>query len=223
MAQEKSKKSIGSMLKGIFIDEAINPEEDDVIVDTKTSPTTVNVVVPTTPVEMNKDIVASLKKALEDANIEGYDYYEFVKAIETIDMPSEQQKFKVAFSVIQNLPGMSVDHLIKTADHYTTALENHKKQFAVKFDEIVKVNISDVETEIETTETEINKINERIAADQKLSANLANKRIELNNQVQNNRFEIERQKTEYNLAHGAFAASITENKNKIIKYLKENK
>ena len=226
MAGEKPKKSIGSMLKNIFIDDS-NDEEPELPVDTKTSPGLGEKFAiptqPTQPVEMSKDVVNSLKKCLDDANLDGYDYYEFVKAIETIDMPSEQQKFKIAFSVIQNLPGMSVDLLIKTADHYTEALAEHKKAFAVKFDKVVKDNITDVEAEIATTETEINKVNERIVADQKLSAELVNKRIELTNQVQNNRFEVERQKTEYNLAHGAFVAGIVENKNKIAKYLKETK
>jgi len=214
--------SIGNFIKGIFVDTSEDDNQTEVVntkntsnTNTKAQPITTQAAPSVQPqTEINKDIVASLKKTLEDANIDGYDYYEFVKAIETIDMPSEEQKFKVAFSVIKNLPNMSVDHLIKTADHYTETLTNHKKEFAVKFDEAVKQNITNLEIEIATADAEVDTIQKRMNE-------LVEKRTSLNNQVQNNRIEIERQKTDYNLAYGLFESNIIENKKKIEKYLKE--
>jgi len=213
-------KGLGGFIKGIFVDTSEDDNQTEVV-NTKNTPS-IKVQPNTTQVapsvqpqtEINKDIVASLKKTLEDANLEGYDYYEFVKAIETIDMPSEEQKFKVAFSVIVNLPGMSVAHLIKTADHYTEALAQHKKDFAIKFDQAVKANIADLETEISAADAEIDTIQKRMTV-------LTEKRTNLNNTVQYNRIEIERQKTDYNLAYGIFESNIIENKKKIERYLKE--
>ena len=135
---KKKKKTIGSLLGSIFVEQVDVDEEefdetesemDDEVVEDSSAPRTAEAV-DTEPeeVELNDDIVASIKKAIDDANLEGYDYYEFMQTIAKQNMPSEKEKYTTVFSVV-SVMNVTKEHLLSSASHYLDVLEKHKEKF----------------------------------------------------------------------------------------------
>jgi hypothetical protein len=71
-----------------------------------------------------------LFKAMEDNDLEGFDYLEFKQSLKSLEkMPmDEQTRFKSAFAMAQTMDATPT-HLIKTAGHYLTVLKQEEKKF----------------------------------------------------------------------------------------------
>jgi len=71
-----------------------------------------------------------LFKAMEDNNLEGFDYLEFKQSLKSLEkMPmDEQTRFKSAFAMAQTLNATPV-HLIQTANHYLSVLKQEEQKF----------------------------------------------------------------------------------------------
>ena len=77
---------------------------------------------------------------LEQANVPGIDYYEFIQAKNNMPFPVEEQKYKVAFQA-QSAAGLTKDILLKTGQHYIEIIENELKEFLAGFDETFKQQV----------------------------------------------------------------------------------
>ncbi len=71
-----------------------------------------------------------LFKAMEDNNLEGFDYLEFKQSLKSLEkMPmDEQTRFKSAFAMAQTMDATPA-HLIQTAKHYLSVLNQEEKKF----------------------------------------------------------------------------------------------
>lgn len=74
--------------------------------------------------------ITFLAKALERANLPGFDYIEFkqsLHALQAMDM-GEETSFKSAFATAATV-GLTKEKLLKTAEHYKSILDQEKTQF----------------------------------------------------------------------------------------------
>ena len=71
-----------------------------------------------------------LLDALEKNNIEGFDYLEFKRSLQSLEkMPmDESTRFQSAFAMAQSM-GATPQNLITTANHYLSVLAKEEKQF----------------------------------------------------------------------------------------------
>ncbi len=71
-----------------------------------------------------------LFKAMEDNNLDGFDYLEFKQSLKSLEkMPmDEAMRFKSAFAMAQTMKATPT-HLVKTADHYLNILKQEEQKF----------------------------------------------------------------------------------------------
>lgn len=82
------------------------------------------------PGQVSDKFLNVLLGALEKANLEGFDYLEFknsLKSLQKMDM-DDATRYKSAFALAQTM-NATPDHLIKTAGHYLSALEEEEAKF----------------------------------------------------------------------------------------------
>lgn len=75
-----------------------------------------------------------LFKAIEDNNIEGFDYLEFKQSVQSLSKveSDEGQRFKNAFAMANSM-GLTKTKLFSSAKHYVKVLDNEEKKFAEAF------------------------------------------------------------------------------------------
>ena len=80
--------------------------------------------------QSNEKFMDVLFKAMEAANIDGFDYFEFKQSLNNLQkVPmDEATRFKSAFAMAQTM-GASADSLIKTASHYLGVLQQEANKF----------------------------------------------------------------------------------------------
>ncbi len=82
------------------------------------------------PGQINSKFTEVLLQAMERANVEGFDYLEFKRALQNLgQMPmDEPTRYRSAFAMAQTM-GATPDRLIQTAQHYISALSQEEAQF----------------------------------------------------------------------------------------------
>ena len=137
-----------------------------------------------------------LMKALEDKNLEGFDYLEFKQSVakmQELGMDADTA-MRAAFSTGSTV-GLSLDKLLKTAKYYAEVLQDEKSKFMNSMEKHIMSNvegrakqtgelkkkIANWEAKIEQLRAEVEKAKEKIAsADAEISA--AKEKAELNQQ-----------------------------------------
>ena len=118
----------------------------------------------------DQDVAAMAKealvKAMENSNLDGYDYFEFknsLKALESV-IADESVRYKSAFAAAQPM-GITSDKLITTAQHYIEVLKSEEKKFlyalGLKSDSDItssEKRIVQIDAEIKSKLDEIEKI-----------------------------------------------------------------
>jgi len=227
---------IGKALKGFFFEQNDDEEEDDEldVVETpepkvaKKGKQSVVEAIPVAPapipeLKINKDIVESIKHALEENKLKGYNYYEFMSAVEQqTEIASEQKKFQIVFSVVKSM-GITKDQLVSTADHYLKIVEKHKEAFDGKVATEEEAKVARVKVEADNIESVITAKSEQIEKLKQEIDDLSKKKISAMNMAQTNEVEILQIKQDGNVAYKLFADQIKDGKNKIIQYISEEK
>ncbi|MEM9885341.1 MAG: hypothetical protein AAF849_05555 [Bacteroidota bacterium] len=80
--------------------------------------------------QVSSKFMEVLLKAMEKNNLEGFDYLEYKKSLQSLaKMPmDEATRFKSAFAMAQTM-GVNPEKLVKTAQHYIGALSKEEQQF----------------------------------------------------------------------------------------------
>lgn len=126
-----------------------------------------------------------LFKAMEDNNLDGFDYLEFKQSLKSLEkMPmDEQTRFKSAFAMAQTMKATPAN-LIQTANHYLNVLNQEEKKFEdalinqrsrqignkeqqlIQFEQAVKnktEQIKNLTQEIEKHQKEMDRIKQEVA------------------------------------------------------------
>lgn len=148
--------------------------------------------------KVNEDIQKSLLEALEKANLEGFDYFEYAKALDVLKtaIPAEQTRFQTAFATAAVM-GVTKAKLLDTANHYLNALKTKESEFTKVVSEKIKNDVTGLEAQlpelqksIQVKAEQIQKLTEEINAVQAKST-------EITNQISENKIKIERVQNDF--------------------------
>jgi len=110
------------------------------------------------PAEDNVDekFINRLLGAIEENNIEGFDYLEYKQALQNLENVEmdEKTRFKSALAVAKTM-GANKSVLISSADHYLTVLEKEEKKFLEAFRHQIEKQVNGRHTEIENIQNAI--------------------------------------------------------------------
>ena len=171
------------------------------------------------PVALNENIVDAIKEAIKEADLDGYDYYEFKKAVEEQKFPSDKEKYVTVFSVIKGI-GVTVEHLLTTADHYVDVLVKHRADFDTTINEEEEAGVTALKAKADSIEDEINA---KLDAIEKAKAEIEALGAEKDSvlaMAQKNEATISTLRAEGDLVYKMFADDISDSKSKINQYLK---
>ena len=125
--------------------------------------------------KLNEKFVDRLLKAIEENNMEGFDYLEYKQALQnlkTVEM-DEETKFKSALAVAQTM-GANKAKLVESAEHYLKVLKTEESKFVEAFKNqlskqvTAKSNaVTAIEQRIEKKKQEIERLKKEIEADSK--------------------------------------------------------
>lgn len=171
---------------------------------------------------VNTEMLEILNKAVENANIEGFDYLEFREALAgyaTLPM-TEQQKFEAVFNTVKVM-GVTFDKLIASIDHYLGVVSKQRDAFMANVDNAVKEQVDDKNAEITKDEqtiadaiAEINRLNEVVVQTQQ--GVLAKK-----NEVAQNQQQIDMTRSSFESTYNVVVGRLNEDKTKMTTFLKK--
>jgi chromosome segregation ATPase len=168
----------------------------------------------------DKEIKQQLIDALEKANLPGYDYFEFIKAIDAqmSIIPSEATRFQSTFAVAATA-GCNVQTLLSSAQHYLDVLKGKEQEFVTAMDKHSSDAIGGKEGQITSIDDETKKKSEEI---QKLTQEinvLQEQKKTLTNEISSNKIKIETVKNNFFATLKVFTDRINNDINKIKQYL----
>ena len=164
-----------------------------------------------------------LFKAIEDNNIKGYDYLEFVQSINNLKkqgISSEEDKlFNTAYALAKTM-NVDKEKLLKTADFYLSVLNKEK----VKFNDAL---VNNAKVKLKEKNSKLASLNKSLIEDKKafeeLKKRIASKEKEIagiTKELDESKSKVERVKAGFNNALKQIVNKIILDKDKINKYLK---
>ena len=177
---------------------------------------------PTTEGQEDKKIAESLAEAVAEANIEGFDYFEFAQLLNSLksSMPSEQQLFQTAFTSAKVMKATK-QTLIDTANHYLSILNQKNDEFQEAVQQQTNQTVVHLEEELSTVDQ---RIAEKAQEIQKLTDEineLTESKTSVGNQITENKAKIEVVRNNFNVTISKFVNRIKSDIDKINKYLTE--
>ena len=123
----------------------------------------------------DEKFVNLLFKAIEENNVEGFDYIEFMHSVKSLMSveASESQRFKNAFAMASGM-GLTRNKLFSSAKHYVKVLDAEEKKFSEAFEtqrarqvEERKQKSTTLEESIKAKEQQIKQLQAEIKKEQK--------------------------------------------------------
>ncbi|WP_370407554.1 hypothetical protein [Tenacibaculum dicentrarchi] len=162
-------------LKSLFFTEDESEEVNKKKVVSKETPKSsvekVSVVNESAPISSNTNtsgtvdnaIVEKLLVAIENNNLEGFDYLEFKKALKALDkIPmDEATKYRSTYAAASTM-GATLETLLETIKHYIGVLDTENKTFTKAFEGQLVAKVGNKQKEITQFEAVVNEKSERI-------------------------------------------------------------
>ena len=212
-------KSIGKNILGLFVQVEKETEE----------PVTEKASTPDKPVQTPSDnpagtqdetIAKLLTDALEKANIEGFDYFEFAQMLQALkpSLPSEQTLFQTAYTS-GKVMGTTKEKLLQTAKVYLDVLNKKAQEFETACKEAIKQQVTGRENELKSMDAAIQ---EKAAAIQALTEEInvmTAKKTKVTNEIGENRVKIETRQNNFTATLQIFTGRIQSDIEKIGRYI----
>ena len=169
---------------------------------------------------LDEKSVDFISKAIEKANLPGFDYVEFKQAVTNLATMNleESMAFKSVFATAMTL-GLTKDKLVETANHYKSVVQKEKEQFDVasqkQQDSKIGSNlkqVDDLRYKIGDNETKIKELQSEIDA-------ARNKIRELDYEREQSHVKIEEAKTKFLFTHQSILNQIDKDIENIQQYL----
>ena len=221
-------------LMGLFVDYDEDPKEEkkdekevaeekvEEAIKPASAPAPVAMPTSTVSGETNQEILESLASALENANMDGFDYFEFAQVHEKLkkSMPSEEARFKAAFTS-GSVMGVTRQKLLETAQHYLGVLNQEAEKFAQFYNDQLKRTVSDreesltgMDESIKEKKAMIDQLNDEINQ-------LTNDKSAINAEIIENKGKAEKVKNDFMATMDIFVSRINGDIEKIGKYITE--
>lgn len=168
----------------------------------------------------DQSIIDNLAHALSEANLDGFDYFEFAKVVDSMSasIPAEQMRYQAAFATAAAMNANKA-HILKTADHYVSVLANEADKFAGLVAEQTQVTVTDKENSIVSID---NAINEKAAMITQLTNEineLSSNRTAILNEASENKIKIQKVQNDFAACLKVFLDKINGDKTKINQYI----
>lgn len=112
---------------------------------------------------LDEKSVTFLAKALERANLPGFDYIEFKQSLHALQAMNmeEETSFKSAFATASTV-GLTKDKLLKTAEHYKNILTQEKTQFDAAMRKQIEQRVNSKAGEVERLKKQVEEYRRKI-------------------------------------------------------------
>jgi len=218
-------KNIGKSFIGLFVqtDDASKsaaPETKTEANTTKVTPVATSVAASIPSGTQDDAVLQLLSEAIDKANIEGFDYYEFAQMLQALkpSLPSEQTLFQTAYTS-GKVMGASKEKLIQTAGVYLDILKKKSQEFEgacqAKIDELVtsrEKDLKSMEESIQEKATAIQKLTEEINQ-------MTAQKTQITNEIGENRVKIETKRNNFAATLQVFTSRIQGDVEKINRYI----
>ena len=171
--------------------------------------------------QVNQDFLNILFTAMEDNNLNGFDYLEYKKSLQSLkkmDM-DEATRYQSAFAMAQTM-GATPEKLVQTAEHYLNVLQTEENKFqkaaANQQEKLIgskEQEINQLETTIKAKAEQIKQLTREIEQHQQQAESLKKEIAEASVKVETTRNNFV---ASYNALAGQIAADI-ENIKKFLK------
>ena len=177
-------------------------------------------VTPSSSGTQDEAVLKLLSEAIDKANIDGFDYYEFAQMLQALKptLPSEQTLFQTAYTS-GKVMGATKEKLIQTANVYLDVLNKKAQEFEnacqAKIDELVTGR----EKELKNME---GMIQEKAAAIQKLTEEINQmtaQKTQITNEIGENKVKIETKRNNFKATLQVFTGRIQGDIEKINRYI----
>jgi len=170
--------------------------------------------------KLDEKFVNRLLGAIEDNNIDGFDYLEYKQALQNLNNVEmdEQTKFQSALAVAKTM-GTSKDELLSSGQHYLKVLEKEEAKFIEAFQNQLARQVTTRSEQIMKKE---NGIEEKKAMIEKLQKEIEAQRKELEkmkSSVDSAKTKVEATRTRFYQAFHIVSEQIKDDLEKIGKYL----
>ncbi len=171
-------------------------------------------------VDDSSPFVDVLLGAIDRHNLEGFDYLEFKRSLQSLGDLSQDEatRFKSAFVVMQTM-GISKEKLLQTAQHYLDVLKQEEQKFdqalTQQKERQVTSKVRQAEAIEQTVYQKVQQIKQLTAEVEANQAQIAQLKIELDEANQ----KIVHTKNDFTAAHYALVTQIEADMQKIKEYL----
>jgi hypothetical protein len=140
----------------------------------------------------DKEIKQQLVIALEQANLEGYDYFEFAKAIDAQVniIPAEQMRFQSTFAMASTM-GVTINILLSSAQHYLDVLSTKEKEFLTAVDKHSSDAVGGKEEQMKKIDSDMSQKAEQIKTLTQEINVLQQQKTTISNEIASNRVKID--------------------------------
>jgi hypothetical protein len=228
MAQEE--KSFGRKLLSFFIDESTEHTQVQTSTTTPAPPAPVQVQVKQTVAVQNasgtgivdKKFVDHFVQLLENSNLKGPDYFEFMQALKGLSGLglSEEKQFQAAWASFKAMGGITdINVLTATANQYIALLDADKQGFLKDVDNAVTQKVGGLQNDLKNTQAENEAMAKQIIdLQQKINAN-NDKITKISSDIAEQSGKITSNKNNYEITYDSFVEQIKGDIAKITAYL----
>jgi hypothetical protein len=170
---------------------------------------------------VDNDIIEQLLLEVEKTDLEGFDYFEYKKALKALEkMPmNEVTKYRSAFATASTM-GVTLEDLLKSAAFYVAVLDAENEKVTVDFEKKITESIGKKETEVTQLK---NKIQEKKALIKKLTEEIAqheNKITDLKYKVKDSKKELTENQNNFKVSFDYLKSQFTIDIARMKEYLK---
>jgi len=170
---------------------------------------------------VDNDIIEQLLLEVEKNDLEGFDYFEYKKALKALEkMPmNEVTKYRSAFATASTM-GVTLEDLVKSAEFYVAILDAENEKSTVDFEKKITESVGKKEEEITQLK---NTIQEKKALIKKLTEEIAqheNKISDLKYKVKDSKKELTENKNNFKVSFDYLKSQFTIDIARMKEYLK---
>ncbi|MCD8434066.1 hypothetical protein LNJ03_01960 [Tenacibaculum dicentrarchi] len=166
-------------------------------------------------------IVEKLLAAIENNNLDGFDYLEFkkaLKALEKIPM-DEATKYRSTYAAASTM-GATLDSLLETINHYIGVLDTENSTFTKAFEGQLVAKIGNKEKEITQFEAVVNEKSEKIKQLTNEITKHQNQIEELKKLIADSSHKITKTQNDFKISYLHLRTQIEQDAQKIKEYIK---
>lgn len=172
----------------------------------------------------NPDIRAQLQQAIANSNVNGLDFFEFNKALDTDKSIREQDKYQKVYAFMLSMSQDGLDlkkTLIDSGKFYLTILDGEKTGMEEEFKHLEAERVGSKRAEIEQTTGDIEALEKQKAQIEQQLHEKRTKAAELQDQVDSESIALQRQRSDFNATFDELYSEYQDKLANIDKYITE--